>query len=41
MRGGVSINDLLYALSYDDRVAMYAVVKENIETSKIAKMPLI
>lgn len=41
MRGGVSINDLLHVLSFDDRVAMYAVIKENMEMTKNARMPLL
>jgi hypothetical protein len=41
MRGGVSINDLLYNLSYEDRNAMYSVVKENIELTKTSRMPLL
>jgi len=41
MRGGVSINDLLHTFSYDDRAAMYSIIKENIESTKSAQMPLI
>lgn len=41
MRGGVSINDLLYNLSYDDRTAMYAIIKENIEATKATQLPLV
>lgn len=41
MRGGVSIDNLLYTLSYDDRSAMYEVVRDNIEMTKETKMPLL
>jgi hypothetical protein len=41
MRGGVSINDLLYSLSYDDRSAMYSIIKENIEATKATQLPLV
>ena len=41
MRGGVSVNDLMYTYSFDDREAMYAVVKENIEMTKTSGMPLV
>jgi hypothetical protein len=41
MRGGVSINDLLYNLSYEDRMVMYNVIEENIELTKLARMPLL
>jgi hypothetical protein len=41
MRGGVSINDLFHTYSHDDREAMYDIIKENIEMTKTAQMPLI
>jgi hypothetical protein len=41
MRGGVSLNDLMFLYSFDDREAMYHVIKDNIETTKVTKMPLI
>jgi hypothetical protein len=41
MRGGVTINDLLYNLSFDDREAAYAVIKENVEATKNTGMTLI
>jgi len=41
MRGGVSINDLLYNLSYEDRMVMYNVIEENIELTKLSRMPLL
>jgi hypothetical protein len=41
MRGGVSIHQLLHEYSFDDRDAMYSVIKENIEATKESGMPLI
>jgi hypothetical protein len=41
MRGGVSINDLLYNLGFEDRDIMYSVIKENIELTKESRMPLL
>jgi hypothetical protein len=41
MRGGVSYADLLDRFSVDDRAAMYEVIKENIDNTKAAKMPLL
>jgi hypothetical protein len=41
MRGGVSINDLLYILGYEDRLVMYNVINENIEMTKESRMPLL
>jgi hypothetical protein len=41
MRGGVRYDDLLYLYSFDDREAMYKVIKDNIEATKNAQMPLI
>ena len=41
MRGGVSINDLLYRLSHEDRMIMYNVIEENIEMTKESRMPLL
>lgn len=41
MRGGVSMNDLLYIYSYDDRVNMYKIIEENIEATKNTQMPLL
>lgn len=41
MRGGVSINDLLYNLGFEDRDIMYTVIKENIELTKESRMPLL
>jgi len=41
MRGGVSINDLLYLYSHDDRAAIMKVVQDNIELSKSAQTPIL
>ena len=41
MRGGVDLQDLMHVYSYDDRAAMYDVIKENIELTKTASMPLL
>lgn len=41
MRGGVAMNDLLLYYSHEDRELMYAIIKENIEATKEAKMPLV
>jgi hypothetical protein len=41
MRGGVTVNDLLYTYSYDDREAMYSVVKDNFDITKESGLPLI
>jgi hypothetical protein len=41
MRGGVTVNDLLHSFSYDDRIAAYAIIKENIEATKNTGMNLV
>ena len=41
MRGGVTYAELLDRFSADDRAAMYEVIKENIENTKEARMPLL
>ena len=41
MRGGVDYKDLLYLYSFEDRDAMYSVIKENIESTKNTQMPLL
>jgi hypothetical protein len=41
MRGGVSIQDLHYWLTYEDREIMYKIIKENVETTKATQMPLL
>ena len=40
MRGGVTLHELLHIYSYDDRVAMYSVINDNLEMTKVSKMPL-
>lgn len=41
MRGGVTLQELLHVYSYDDREAMYSVVKENLEITKETQMPIL
>ena len=41
MRGGVDSNDLFHKYSYEDRQIIYEIIKDNIETTKNTKMPLI
>lgn len=41
MRGGVSLQELLHIYSFDDREAMYGVVKENLEATRSSKMLII
>jgi len=41
MRGGVTVNDLLDRYSYDDREAMYLVIKENIKATADSGIPLV
>lgn len=41
MRGSVSVNDLLYVYSYEDRELMASVINENIENTISAGMPLV
>jgi hypothetical protein len=41
MRGGVTVNDLMFIYSFEDREAMYAVINDNIEATKAAQMPLL
>jgi hypothetical protein len=41
MRGGVSVNDLLHTYSFEDREAIYVIIKENIEATKETNMPLV
>jgi len=41
LRGGVTLEQLLHVYSADDRDAMFDVIKENIELTKAAQMPLI
>lgn len=41
MRGGVSVTELLHSYSFDDREAMYTIIKDNLETTKATQMPLV
>lgn len=41
MRGGINVNDLLYTLGSEDRDIMYDIIKDNIELTKVSRMPLL
>lgn len=41
MRGGVSSQDLFHVYSYEDRVIMNGIIKDNIETTKNTKIALL
>ena len=41
MRGSLSYNDLMKNISVDDKEIMNTIIKENIELSVQAKMPLL
>jgi len=41
MRGGVNVNDLFHTYSAEDLNIMSDIIKENIEITKQAQMPLI
>jgi uncharacterized protein (DUF433 family) len=41
MRGGVSVEDLLHIYSFSDREMIYKIIKENVETTKETRMPLL
>ena len=41
MRGSVTVNDLLYNYSFEDREAMAKIIEENIENTIKAGMPLV
>lgn len=41
MRGGVTVNDLLYNYSHEERESAYIVIKENIEATKESKLSLL
>jgi len=41
MRGGINVNDLLYTLGSEDRNIMYDIIKDNIELTKVSRMPLL
>jgi len=41
MRGGVTVTDLLYTYSFEDRQSIYTVVTENMETTKETRLPFI
>lgn len=35
------MNDLLFYYSHDDRVMLYNIIKENLESTKLTHMPLL
>lgn len=41
MRGGVTVQELLTSFSFEDREAMYEVIKENVDLTKSTQMPLL
>ena len=41
MRGGVSSQDLFHIYSYEDRGLMSELIKENLETVKTTRLPLL
>jgi len=41
MRGGVTLDQLYFQYSYEDRSIMYDVIKENIEATKSSGLPLL
>lgn len=40
MRGGVSVSELLFSLTREDRLIMNEIIKENIELTKNSGLPL-
>ncbi len=40
MRGGVSVSEMLYSLTREDRLIMNEIIKENIELTKSSGLPL-
>jgi hypothetical protein len=40
MRGGVSVSELMFSLSREDRLIMNEIIKENIELTKNSGLPL-
>lgn len=41
MRGAVTVEQLLHIYSYEDRLIINDIAKENIELTKASKMPLL
>jgi hypothetical protein len=41
MRGGVSVDQLMYDTDLEDQEVMSRIIKENIENTKTARMPLL
>jgi len=40
MRGGVSVSEMLFSLTREDRLIMNEIIKENIELTKSSGLPL-
>jgi hypothetical protein len=40
MRGGVSVSEMLFSLTREDRLIMNEIIKENIELTKNSGLPL-
>jgi hypothetical protein len=41
MRGGVTVNDLLYLYGFEEREMIAKIIKENIEATEKTKLPLL
>lgn len=41
MRGGISVNDLMFQYTAEDRNIIYNIIKDNLELTKTAQMPLV
>ena len=41
MRGGVTAQELLHIYSYEDRIIMSNIIKDNIETTQKTKLPFV
>ncbi len=41
MRGGVNVTDLFHIYGYEDRTLMGKIIKDNLEMTKNAQMPLL
>ena len=41
MRGGVTSQELLHIYSYEDRIIMSNIIKDNIETTQKTKLPFV
>jgi hypothetical protein len=41
MRGGVTVDELLHVYTFSDREMIYVIIKDNIETVKETRLPLL